>query len=1707
MKKVKFCFLLASLLCAFIGKAQLSGTKNIPGDYATLDAAIIDLNTQGVGAGGVTLNLLASNPQTTPLGGYSITATGTAVNTITITGNNNTVTAPNPQTGGNLNDAIFKIIGGDYITIQGFVMQENTLNTSTTAASNNMTEWGVAVLYASGTDGAKNITVQNNTISLNRTYQNTFGIYSSNLHTATNVTTLADITAASGANDNLHIYNNSISDVNQGICVVGSASGAFMSTGLDIGGTSVSTANTLTNYGSTGTFSAYPGVATSSVCGVYSNNNLNFNVSYNSITSSNGGTTAGTLNGIKLDVTGTLPTTGSYTKTIDHNSISVKSAVASGQINGIANGADNATISYTINSNDFNNSGHTVSGSGAINFISCNVASAAKNADISNNTFTNLSVNTTSSVNLISKTTGHPANAVITVNNNSIVGTFTKTGAGNTVFGYNSNQNSASGVSETVSNNNFSNIIVTGATTVTVMICTDGGSNATGSTKTITNNTFTNVTNSTAGAGPITILTVHGSTAASISGNTVNNITSTGNITAVASNLGGNQDFFNNTIHTLVSSGASAVVSGMVIAGGIAQNVYKNKVYNLQSNNSTVAGAVNGISVTGGLNVTIHNNLIGDLTSSAGSNADLIRGISVNSTIAFSSVNVYYNTVYLNATSSGGTFGSSGIFHTVNGVTSTAALNLNDNIVVNTSSISGAGLAVAYRRSGVSLNNYSNSSNNNLFFAGTPSAGHLIFYDGTNADQTLAAYQVRVSPRDLNSITESPTFLSTSGASANFLHVDASVATQIESGAIPIGSINSDYDGDARNSSTPDIGADEFNGLTNDLTGPSIVYTPLGNTTSTANRTIVATITDPSGVASGGSAPRIYYRKGTTDPYVSATATSVNGNDFTFTIDYASVSGGSVVAGDIIQYYIAAQDVLGNVSTVPSGGAGSTPPGSAAPAAPNRYGISLTYTWQGTTNDFQTATNWSPVRTTPDISDILIFDGSVTASTSVDNIPSQTVSRLLFQNNITVTLNAAVLNNTLTFDYAAGQVAFDVHAGSTVNVGTTTALNLSFGLAEGQVGTIAGTLNLNGSTFTVSNGSATNATTTVSGTVAINGSSLLNGGSLTTLIFNTGSVLNFTKLSGIIPTATYNFNSLINVTGITTTTSLTWPETIGGLTWNCPGQTAANNFSMNNTVTTINGSLTIQNTGAGTFNTGTNTTFTISIAGDLNISGGTMRFSGNITNISGTLQQTGGTLIKTTTGGAGLDWTFAALNQSGGLLTTNNVNGTLRLTALTGNVNVAATVDGGTGGGLIIIFAGSGNQTFNTAVATVSNKVGLTVNKSSGNCTILNDFTVNSGAAVALSNGKLTISAGKTLTIAPGASVTGANSSNYIVTEASGANVGKLSYSGLGTSPQNFPIGTVNNYMPALITPSVGGSTFTAGVFEGATEDGTPNGSPFSAATLSDLVNGVWLIDRTVVATPATITLGWNASQEGAGFSTLTNPEIGIHRYNGSSWDLAIGSGDNVANIATATFSNFSPFIVGKIQLFPLPLNLLSFSGEKQGAVNKLYWKTSGETNCRGFEIQRSSDGLNYFAIGYVYSQATGGTNSGELSYDFTDHNPAGIKQYYRLRIEDNDGRSKTSHIVLIKGDQLLALSIAGVFPNPAHAIINVIIYSPKRDDLTMVIVDAGGRIVRQEQARVDIGSNTVAVDVSKLSSGSYIIKLTCRSLDCEMEVGKFNKQ
>src|SRR5205085_10884521 len=104
------------------------------------------------------------------------------------------------------------------------------------------------------------------------------------------------------------------------------------------------------------------------------------------------------------------------------------------------------------------------------------------------------------------------------------------------------------------------------------------------------------------------------------------------------------------------ATGAS-VVTGIIFTGGTTNNLSKNTVYGLSVASNSASALVDGILITGGTTDNVFNNLIGNLTAPAAANgtatSSSIRGIAITSSTATSTLNLSYNTIFVNASSTG----------------------------------------------------------------------------------------------------------------------------------------------------------------------------------------------------------------------------------------------------------------------------------------------------------------------------------------------------------------------------------------------------------------------------------------------------------------------------------------------------------------------------------------------------------------------------------------------------------------------------------------------------------------------------------------------------------------------------------------------------------------------------------------------------------------------------------------------------------------------------------------------------------------------------------------------------------------------------------------------------------------------------------------------------------------------------------------------
>jgi len=170
-----------------------------------------------------------------------------------------------------------------------------------------------------------------------------------------------------------------------------------------------------------------------------------------------------------------------------------------------------------------------------------------------------------------------------------------------------------------------------------------------------------------------------------------------------------------------------------------------------------------------------------------------------------------------------------------------------------------------------------------------------------------------------------------------------------------------------------------------------------------------------------------------------------------------------------------------------------------------------------------------------------------------------------------------------------------------------------------------------------------------------------------------------------------------------------------------------------------------------------------------------------------------------------------------------------------------------------------------------------------------------------------------------------------------------------------------------------------------------------------------------------------------------------------------------------------------------LPLNLLEFTGRLQNNDGLLNWKTENEINTLEFIVERSINGRNFSAIGTKASHNTPGIHN----YVFTDPGITSLGAdmiYYRLKQKDIDDRFTYSRIVALPLDK--SKTVVMLYPNPASNELNLTVSILRADKLSCQLIDATGKIMKQEIKQVPAGSSSWSIDISRLAPGVYYFNL-----------------
>jgi len=367
---------------------------------------------------------------------------------------------------------------------------------------------------------------------------------------------------------------------------------------------------------------------------------------------------------------------------------------------------------------------------------------------------------------------------------------------------------------------------------------------------TIGNSSANNITSSQTGAGLIGIYLGSSSGTVSVSSNTLQNFhhsgqnTGTGTSASVIGILcngtGGTYSLSQNNISSLANSysGSSAAIHvyGMLLnQSGNGHTVSRNKIYDVQLSNANTSATVDAIRISGGT-MSIYNNLIG-LGSPITTNPTIV-GIELPSGTPTPSI--YFNTILINGSYAGAAASST---YALKITSNSSGTQVVDNIFYNVRSTNASSSNWAFYCNAIAqVNNLTACNYNNFYVSGT---GTKLLGYAANTYNTVANWNTATG-KDANSLSQSVTFISTTGSNAGFLHINRTSCASTLSGT-PIAGITTDYDGDSRSATAPSMGADEIGYVT--WTGATSTD---WNTSTNWNNGLVPTIyydvTVPSGV-------------------------------------------------------------------------------------------------------------------------------------------------------------------------------------------------------------------------------------------------------------------------------------------------------------------------------------------------------------------------------------------------------------------------------------------------------------------------------------------------------------------------------------------------------------------------------------------------------------------------------------------------------------------------------------------------------------------------------------------------------------------------------------------------------------------------------------------------------------------------------------------
>ncbi len=185
---------------------------------------------------------------------------------------------------------------------------------------------------------------------------------------------------------------------------------------------------------------------------------------------------------------------------------------------------------------------------------------------------------------------------------------------------------------------------------------------------------------------------------------------------------------------------------------------------------------------------------------------------------------------------------------------------------------------------------------------------------------------------------------------------------------------------------------------------------------------------------------------------------------------------------------------------------------------------------------------------------------------------------------------------------------------------------------------------------------------------------------------------------------------------------------------------------------------------------------------------------------------------------------------------------------------------------------------------------------------------------------------------------------------------------------------------------------------------------------------------------------------------------------------------------------DFSGFYIKNVSSgTPLPVACNQFTYKLSGNTVQLQWSTFSEANNSHFELQRSTNGVQFNTVVTIPASTSSNTVK---NYQYNDFIGNTATVFYRIKQVDKDGKEQFVCRILKVNSSRKNDLLGMVYPNPVKDVLLIDLQKNYAGKINVQVLNAVGQIVSQKNILLSTADTQLTLNTSMLAKGMYALRV-----------------